>query len=72
MTFTASITACGPTIQVVRQPAQRMNSNDLLRRANAAARSKDLLLNEVRLTAALINRMRPTDANRPPALADHR
>jgi len=52
----------------VRQPAQRMNSNDLLRRANAERRSAELLLNEVRLTAALINRMRPTDANRPPAL----
>ena len=52
----------------VRQPSQRLNTNDLLRRANAERRSKELLLNEVRLTAALINRMRPNDANRPPAL----
>ena len=52
----------------VRTPAQHLNTNDLLRRANIQARSEELLVNEIRLTAQLINRMRPNDANRPPAL----
>ncbi len=50
-----------------RAPGTRISTSDILHRT-VQQRAEALLLNEIRLTAALINRMRPADPNRPPAL----
>ncbi len=51
-----------------RAPGQALDRNMIMRRRDVALRARDLLVNEARLTATLVQRMSVTDAHRPDTL----
>jgi tetratricopeptide (TPR) repeat protein len=57
-----------PRPQQARGPEGRLDRSSLLRNQDRQRRSQDILINETRLTAQLVNRMRAEDPNRPPTL----
>ncbi len=64
----ARATEAAPRPQSTRGPEGRLDRSSLLRNQDRQRRSQDILLQETRLTASLVNRMRAEDPNRPPTL----